>query len=69
LVTIRLPATPLGATFVPATRRLDTAENQQLFCQERGTILRMADGRVLYFDCGTYMQADRMGYDQWLLVR
>jgi hypothetical protein len=29
----------------------------------------MADGRVLYFDCGTNVQADRMGYDQWLLVR
>jgi hypothetical protein len=26
-------------------------------------------GRVLYFDCGTYVQADRMGYDHWLLVR
>ena len=69
LVTIRLPAAPAGAMLVPTTRRADTAENQQAFCQERGTILRMADGRVLYFDCGTYVQADRMGYDQWLLVR
>jgi hypothetical protein len=69
LVTIRLPAAPAGATFVPAARRADTAESRQQFCQERGTILRLADGRVLYFDCAAYVTADRMGYDHWLLVR
>jgi hypothetical protein len=69
LVTIRLPAALAGTTLVPVARRADTAESQQQFCQERGTILRLADGRVLYFDCGSYVKADRMGYDQWLLVR
>ena len=69
LVTIRLPAAPLGATFVPAARRVDTAETRQQFCQERGTIVRLADGRILYFDCSAYVTADRMGYDHWLLVR
>jgi hypothetical protein len=31
--------------------------------------LRLADGRTLVLDCSTYVQADRLAYENWLLVR
>jgi hypothetical protein len=69
LVSIRLPSVIAGSTVIPVTRRVDTLESQALYCQERGTTLRLSDGRVLVFDCPTYLQADRVGYDNWLIVR
>jgi len=69
LVTIRLPHAIPGAVLVQATRRPDTLENQAQFCRERGTVLRLADGRVLMLDCPAYVQAERLSYENWLIVR
>jgi hypothetical protein len=69
LVTVRLPHAIPGTTVVTAVRRPDTVENQAMFCRERGTTLRMADGRVLVLDCSAYVAAERLSYENWLLVR
>jgi hypothetical protein len=69
LTTVRLPYAIPGAVVVQATRRPDTLENQAQFCHERGTTLRLADGRVLMLDCPAYVQAERLSYENWLLVR
>lgn len=69
LVSARLPYAAPGTVLVQATRRPDTLENQAQFCRERGTTLRLADGRVLMLDCPAYIQAERLSYENWLLVR
>jgi hypothetical protein len=66
---IRLPQALTGTTVVQAVRRVDTVEMQSQFCRERGTTLRLADGRTLVLDCPSYVQADRLAYENWLLVR
>lgn len=69
LVSIRLPNAIPGTILVQAVRRPDTMENQAMFCRERGTTLRLADGRVLMLDCSAYVAAERLSYENWLLVR
>lgn len=69
LVTVRLPHAIPGTTVVQVVRRADTLESQHQFCRERGTTLRLADGRVLVLDCPAYVAADRLTYENWLLVR
>ncbi len=68
-VSIRLPHAPPGTRVVTVTHRADTPEARAQFCAERGTAMRLADGRILVVDCPTYVQADRVAYDNWLLVR
>jgi hypothetical protein len=68
-VSIRLPQPLTGATVISAVRRPDTVDMQSQFCRERGSALRLADGRTLVLDCSTYVQADRLAYENWLLVR
>ncbi len=69
LVSVRMPNAIPGAVLVTAVRRPDTMESQAQFCRERGTTLRLADGRVLVLDCSAYVAADRLGYENWLVVR
>lgn len=68
-VSIRLPQVLTGATVISAVRRPDTVDMQSQFCRERGSALRLADGRTLVLDCPTYVQADRLAYENWLVVR
>jgi hypothetical protein len=69
LVSVRLPHAIAGTAVVSAVRRPDTLENQAMFCRERGTTLRLADGRVLMLDCPAYVSAERLSYENWLVVR
>jgi hypothetical protein len=69
LVSVRLPQAVPGAVIVSANRRPDTMENQLQFCRERGTQLRLADGRILALDCSAYVAAERLAYENWLVVR
>ena len=68
-VTIRMPQAVPGTTVVAAVRRPDTIEAQNQFCRERGTVLRLADGRTLVLDCPSYVQAERLSYETWLVTR
>ncbi len=68
-VTIRMPQALPGTTVVAAMRRPDTIEAQNQFCRERGTVLRLADGRTLVLDCPSYVQAERLSYESWLVTR
>ena len=63
-----LPAAVATATVVSVIRRPDTPENRMAYCNERGTALQLADGRALVMDCTGYIQADRVAYDNWLIV-
>ena len=69
LVSVRLPHAIPGTQVVTAVRRADTLENQAQFCRERGTTLRLADGRALMLDCPAYVAAERISYENWLIVR
>ncbi len=69
LVSVRMPNAIPGTVLVTAVRRPDTMENQAMFCRERGTTMRLADGRVLVLDCSAYIAAERLSYENWLLVR
>lgn len=75
LVSLRLPYAPPGAvlTQVPVVtapagtmRRPDTLENQMQFCRERGTLVRLSDGRIMTLDCASYVQTERAAYEYWL---
>lgn len=68
-VTIRMPQAVPGTTVVAAVRRPDTVEMQSQFCRERGTVLRLTDGRTLVLDCPSYVQAERLSYESWLVTR
>lgn len=68
-VTIRMPQAVPGTTVVTAMRRPDTIDAQSQFCRERGTVLRLADGRTLVLDCPSYVQAERLSYESWLTTR
>jgi hypothetical protein len=75
VVSMRLPYAPPGAALsqvptvappVGVVRRPDTLENQAQFCRERGTIVRLSDGRLMTLDCATYVQTERAAYEYWL---
>jgi hypothetical protein len=76
IVSLRLPYAPPGVVLsqvpvvatpvVGAVRRPDTLENQVQFCRERGTLVRLADGRVMTLDCASYVQTERVAYEVWL---
>jgi hypothetical protein len=55
------------AVVVPAWA--DTPEAQAEYCRQRGTSLRLADGRTLLLDCPAFVQADRASYESWLTAR
>ena len=40
-----------------------------LFCSERGTTVRYADGRTATLDCTAFVVAVRPTYEQWLASR
>lgn len=69
LVSVRLPHAIPGTAVIAAVRRPDTIEYQTQFCRERGTTMRLADGRVLVLDCPAYVAAERISYENWLVVR
>jgi len=70
VVSMALPYPVANAAAAAAVaRRPDTVANQTEYCRERGTTVRLADGRTAVLDCPSYIQADRAGYDNWLIVR
>lgn len=69
LVSVRMPHAIPGTALVTAVRRPDTMDSQAQFCRERGTTLRLADGRVLVLDCSAYVATERLSYENWLLIR
>jgi hypothetical protein len=62
LVSVRAP----GGALINLSGRMVTPENQALFCRERGTTLRLADGRSLTVDCATYVRTELLAYQNWL---
>ena len=62
---------PTTTVIVPSTTavvpgRVDSVDARAAFCRERGTTLRLADGRVVTVDCATYVQTEQLAYQDWL---
>ena len=66
---MQMPAVLPGSVVIASTARPDTPEMRTLFCQERGTIVRYADGRTATLDCTGFIGAVRPTYEQWLASR
>jgi hypothetical protein len=64
LVSIVLPH-PLAGT-VPVNTPGDSPEKRAQFCSERGTGVPLSDGRQLFVECPTYVQANLLTYREWL---
>jgi hypothetical protein len=68
-VALSLPYPPANGAVASAPRRPDTLENRTEYCRQRGTTVRLVDGRTAVLDCDSFVRADRSGYDDWLIVR
>ena len=69
VVSMALPYPVANAAAVAAVaRRPDTVANQNEYCRQHGTTVRLTDGRTAVLDCPSYIQADRTGYENWLIV-
>jgi hypothetical protein len=69
VVSMNLPYPVSNQGLATVARRPDTIENRSEYCRQRGTTVRLADGRTAVLDCSNFIQADRAGYDDWLMIR